>query len=418
MFETGHTEPNGRFILNDNEIVEAQNKDCEANSSKGFNSSYDKSIQHQSNYQGNEYYGINSFKVLNKHLPNSFNTDSFSVHSGSSISYPSFLSSNPFPASNIYSQAHNVNTFLNHSLPYYQPTFTDLLNSNSVLPPLDMVNPGLYVFDNQFPYYTNQSSFINYNYPHLNHSQPLNLSASPKEPKKNKKIDVNKKEAEYHFFSILEQMKRNKSNKWPDINKDKMTMLNYLYINPPEENGKELGLKKKENEYKSKNVKNSESLTKNKITKPIPSTAPRLELDSSGNIIIIEEHIESSEAEVELTHQSESPPVNQNSFRISPVSKRCKWSKVQTAKFYEALLCCGSNFSMMSDIMKTHTDKEIKRKYKNECKKNPKVIDEILKRHLNNEGDLKSFVSELETSKQNICSKNLCNDLDITNVSL
>ena len=351
-------------------------------------------------------------------LPSSFNSNSFSGHYSANSSYPSFLSSSPYPENIYYSQAHGVSSFFNHSLPYYQPTFTDMLNSNSEPSPLDMVNAGLCFYDNRFPYHNNQSSFFNYNYPHINNFQSLNLEAPSKMPKKSRKVDINKKEAEYRFFNILEQMKRNNSNKWPDTNKDELTLLNYLYINPPEENGKELGLKKKENGLKNKSVKSPEKPLENKVIEQTSLSAPRLELDCSGNIVVVEERFVSPETELELTYQTEAPPVNQNSFRVNPVSKRCKWSKAQTEKFYEALLCCGSNFSMMSDIMKSHTDKEIKRKYKNECKKNPKIIDELIRRHLNNEGDLKLFVAELETSKERNHSKNISKSSDSTNISL
>ena len=401
-----------------NENDRSQTESCETNIQTNLNCNYNDSNQHQLHYQENDYSERNNINTLKINLPNSFKSNSFSGHYSSNSSYPNFLSSNPFPENIYYSHTHGVSSFFNQSLPYYQPTFTDMLNSNSEPSPLDIMNAGLYFYDNQFPYHNNQPSFYNYNYPHINNSQCLNLAASSKIAKKRKKVDINKKEAEYRFFNILEQMKRNNSNKWPDTNKDELTLLNYLYINPPEENGKELGLKKKENDSKNKNVKSPEKPLENKVVKPTSLSAPRLELDCSGNIVVVEERFECPETELELTYQTEAPPVNQNSFRVNPVSKRCKWSKAQTEKFYEALLCCGSNFSMMSDIMKSHTDKEIKRKYKNECKKNPKIIDELIRRHLNNEGDLRSFVPELETSKNENHTKNISKNTENTNISL
>ena len=54
------------------------------------------------------------------------------------------------------------------------------------------------------------------------------------------------------------------------------------------------------------------------------------------------------------------------------------WTKEETAKFYEALMQLGTDFSSMEAFFQDRNRKQLKRKYTNELKKNPNLIEMAL----------------------------------------
>ncbi|ORD93412.1 TFC5 [Enterospora canceri] len=60
-----------------------------------------------------------------------------------------------------------------------------------------------------------------------------------------------------------------------------------------------------------------------------------------------------------------------------------KWTEEETEQFYDALVTCGCDFSLMEMVFKDRNRKNIKDKYVKESRTNPKRIEEALGRHTN-----------------------------------
>jgi transcription factor TFIIIB component B'' len=75
--------------------------------------------------------------------------------------------------------------------------------------------------------------------------------------------------------------------------------------------------------------------------------------------------------------------------------KNMKWSKVDTELFYRALEMCGTEFTLISELFRDKTRKQIKNKFLKEEKNNPQRISDTLKlaKNFDNEAyeNLKNF---------------------------
>lgn len=75
------------------------------------------------------------------------------------------------------------------------------------------------------------------------------------------------------------------------------------------------------------------------------------------------------------------------------------FSILETARFYRALSMLGTNFSLMERLFPNRPRVELKRKFKNEEKTNPQLVDKIISNQipfdpaqfLNDEGNLLIF---------------------------
>lgn len=181
------------------------------------------------------------------------------------------------------------------------------------------------------------------------------------------------------------------------IVRDSLLMSDLIYCNPPANSAKELGiravLRKMEEKAQSQETPAViECSPKEQIPEPERSPspdnnliAPQIRLNEDGSIVIDEESlvINSSNTETVVNnspaiYESNLSFVTQASFRRVG-TKRVRWSEKQTKKFYNALKIVGADFGLMSTMFRHRNDKELRKKFHLERKKNSFLVDEALK---------------------------------------
>eukprot|EP01129_Flabellula_baltica_P014349 TRINITY_DN6846_c0_g1_i2.p1 TRINITY_DN6846_c0_g1~~TRINITY_DN6846_c0_g1_i2.p1 ORF type:complete len:164 (-),score=43.04 TRINITY_DN6846_c0_g1_i2:392-883(-) len=68
--------------------------------------------------------------------------------------------------------------------------------------------------------------------------------------------------------------------------------------------------------------------------------------------------------------------------RVNPIrhqTSKSKWTTEETDKFYDVLSVCGEDFTLMNTFFPNKTRKELLNKYKTEGKKNPQILDDVIK---------------------------------------
>ncbi|MEN2496482.1 MAG: Transcription factor TFIIIB component B, variant 2 [Marteilia pararefringens] len=119
--------------------------------------------------------------------------------------------------------------------------------------------------------------------------------------------------------------------------------------------------------------------------------APQLLLDSEGNVVIddkslvIQQTISKSLVESGITYEDDDTFVNYTKNRHM---KNSRWSKFELKCFYVYLKLIGTNFTTISKLMKTKSQKQCKMKYNKECKMNPKMIDYTFNTNLKLKDDI------------------------------
>ena len=183
---------------------------------------------------------------------------------------------------------------------------------------------------------------------------------------------------------------------WSNSVRNSLLMSDLIYCNPPAGSARELGIRSvlRKIEEKRNDTKPTENSPRQKQPSPEPEQpsspqnnviAPQIRLNEDGSIVLDEESlfINSSNAETVVNN---SPAVYENNFGFVTqasfrrfTNKRSHWSEKQTRKFYEALKVVGADFGLMSAMFRHRDDKELRRKFHLERKKNSLMVDEALK---------------------------------------
>jgi len=85
-----------------------------------------------------------------------------------------------------------------------------------------------------------------------------------------------------------------------------------------------------------------------------------------------------------------------DSFLDVPRASNARWSADETKRFYHAMRQCGTDFSMMEMIMPGRKRAQLKKKFKVESRKNPRLVDLALDPRCKIKLDLSLFGQDLE----------------------
>ncbi|XP_076809152.1 uncharacterized protein LOC143452166 [Clavelina lepadiformis] len=206
-----------------------------------------------------------------------------------------------------------------------------------------------------------------------------------------------------HKLKLLELQScdKGKSTEWENLDRNLLSMGDLIYINPPANSGKEIGIRSKLRQMEEMTNISEESSNKDQAEQEkskdapvseadpddqIAPLVPQLRVSENGTVIIDEESlVVKSPTRRDVIHDSPvvyesglNSVVNQCSFRRKPTARPSRWTNKQTNKFYNALRVVGADFALMSAMFRHRTRDDLRRKYHNECRKNFAKVDEAL----------------------------------------
>lgn len=248
----------------------------------------------------------------------------------------------------------------------------------------EIVNQSQQLDDQQTNNFTSQYMIESQNKTY--HSNPLGYMENNYDPEK--KLDSLIKQFEKN------ERKKNKTskniplkkilidNQMSDPKKNPTNILLRDFIDVPKKSrkkkidDKDSQLTKTESD-KASNIKEENSVPNTSVV------APQIKIAPDGTIMIDEESLSiikkkpNLDAAVDLVESDENPTYKKTT------STKYNWNLRETIRFYQVLSIVGTDFQLMTKFFPNLSRNSLKKKFKNEEKKNNDLIDHALKNRLN-----------------------------------